>query len=183
MDRAGSFGRLAMAFDLAARAHEGQVRRDGRREPFVSHVADVARRVSLSLAADETTVIAALLHDVAEKTDHTLEEIRRIFGHEVAGIVAELTDDTSLPKSERSRRQVEAAATMSDPAKRIKLADKASKMASISSAPPRWWRRGKARHEIERARAVAARLRGADPLLEADFDREVARAEERVGTP
>ncbi len=170
-------GRIARALDLAVRAHEGQRRRDGRREPFVNHIADVARRVSRSPEVDETTLLAALLHDVAEKTPHGLPEIERDFGHEVAATVAELTDDPSLPKRERHRMQVEHAPAMSPRAKRVKLADKASKLASIATAPPRWWGLAKARRELVRAREVAVGLRGADPVLEADFDREAQRAE------
>jgi (p)ppGpp synthase/HD superfamily hydrolase len=182
MEDGESLRRIALALDLAVRAHEGQRRGDGRREPFVSHVADVARRVAESPAVDEPTLLAALLHDVAEKTDHPLSEIAQLFGAEVAGIVAELTDDGSLPGRERKRRQVEAAPGFSDRAKRIKLADKASKLASIAAAPPRLWGRGKARREIEQARKVADGLRGIDPTLEAAFDREANRADQALNT-
>ena len=177
MEPADSLRRLTLALDLAVRAHEGQRRCDGRREPFVSHVADVARRVAQSAQADEVTLTAALLHDVAEKTEHGLDEIQRLFGEDVARVVAELTDDASLPGAERKRRQVAGAAGMSDRAKRIKLADKASKMASIAAAPPRWWGRTKDLKEVEWARKVVAGLRGVDSVLEADFDREAALAE------
>jgi (p)ppGpp synthase/HD superfamily hydrolase len=172
--------RLAVALDLAVRAHEGQRRRDGRREPFVNHVADVARRVADSPEVDEVTLLAALLHDVAEKTSHGLPEIERAFGAEVAGVVAALTDDESLPKGERHRQQVARAPTMPSAAKRVKLADKASKLAGIAASPPGWWRsKAKARRELKKAREVAAALRGADSVLEAAFDRE-AEAVERV---
>lgn len=177
MEDADSLRRIAQALDLAVRAHEGQKRHEGRGEPFVNHVADVARRVSESPQVDETTLLAALLHDVAEKTDHRLAEIERIFGAEVAGIVAELTDDPSQSKRQQKRRQVGAAPGLSDRAKRVKLADKSSKLASIAASPPRWWGRGKARKEIEQARKVAAGLRGTDPVLEAAFDREAQRAD------
>lgn len=181
MTDAESFGRVARAFDLAAQAHEGQRRGDGRREPFISHIADVARRVAKSPEVDEVTLLAALLHDVVEKTPHTLEEIASGFGAEVAGVVAELTDDASQPEREQRRRQVEAAPNLSDRAKRIKLADKASKLASIAAAQPRWWFRTKGREEVEQARKVAAGLRGVDPVLEAEFDREARRADAALG--
>ncbi|MFO1213693.1 MAG: HD domain-containing protein [Burkholderiaceae bacterium] len=68
---------------------------------------------------------AALLHDTIEDTDTTVEEASmREFGPEVAVIVAEVTDDKTLARAERKRRQVEHAATISDQAKRVKLADK-----------------------------------------------------------
>lgn len=176
-----SLARIARALDLAIRAHEGQRRRDGRREPFVNHIADVARRVAESQALDETTLIAALLHDVAEKTGHGLPEIERSFGREVAAVVAELTDDQSLPKRQRHRMQVEHASAMSEPAKRVKLADKASKLASIADSPPQWWGRAKARRELAWAREVVAVARGTDRALEASFDGEAARADKALG--
>jgi len=52
------------------------------------------------------TLQAALLHDTVEDTDTTMDEIEAEFGAEVAGIVAEVTDDKSLPKQERKRLQV-----------------------------------------------------------------------------
>ena len=181
MEDADSLRRVALAFDFAARAHEGQWRKAGRREPFVSHVADVARRVAESPALDEETLLAALLHDVVEKTGHDLAEIERTFGQEVAGVVAELTDDPSLSGREQKRHQIEAAPSFSVRAKRIKLADKASKLASIAAAPPRWWGRHKARGEVDQARKVAAGLRGVDPVLEKAFDLEAERADAALG--
>lgn len=182
MDGAEGLGRVARAFDLAVRAHEGQRRRDGRRPPFVNHIADVARRVAESPAADETTLIAAILHDAVEKTATTPAEIEALFGAEVAGLVAELTDDEALPRRERRRRQVEHAPALSPRAKRVKLADKASKLAGIAAAPPRWWGRAKARRELGQARKVVEGLRGADPTLEAAFDREAAALDRILGT-
>lgn len=177
MDETDPLRRIVRALDLAVRAHEGQRRRDGRRQPFVNHVADVARRVSESPEADEVALLVALLHDMAEKTPHGLPEIERAFGARVAAAVAELTDDEGLAKKERHRRQVARAPAMSPEAKRVKLADKASKLAGIGAAPPRWWGRAKARREIAKAREVADALRGTDATLEAAFEREAAQAE------
>lgn len=177
MHDADSLGRIARALDLAIRAHEGQRRAHGRRAPYVNHVADVARRVSESPEIDELTLLAALLHDLAEKTSRSLADIEQAFGAEVAGIVAELTDDERLSGRERKRRQVEGAARLSARAKRVRLADKASKLAEIADHPPRWWGRAKARHKLRSARDVVAGLRGIDPTLEAAFDREAHAAE------
>lgn len=177
MTEVDSLRRVALAVDLAARAHEEQRRGAGRREPFISHIADVARRVSESPDVDEETLLAALLHDVVEKTDQSLADIKRTFGETVASVVGELTDDPSLSGRANKRRQVEAAPRMSDRAKRIKLADKASKLASIAAAPPRWWGRRKALREVTQARKVAAGLKGVDFVLEHDFEREAERAE------
>lgn len=163
------------------RAHEGQTRGDGRGAPFVNHVADVARRVAASPDADEATLVAAVLHDVAEKTSRTLREIEAAFGTEVAGVVAELTDDPAMSEAERRLHQVARGPLMSERARRIKLADKASKLASIAEAPPGRWGHGSVREEVEQARRVADGLRGVDAVLEAAFDRELARAEAALG--
>lgn len=172
MDREVNLRRLTMALDLAVRAHEGQRRGHGRHGPYINHVADVARRVAESLDADEVTVLGALLHDVVEKTSHGLDEIRETFGEEVASVVAELTDDPDVSGREAHRRQVEGAPSLSSHAKRVRLADKASKLAEIAATPPHWWDRRRVRRQVEKARTVVARLRGTDPTLEAAFDRE-----------
>lgn len=172
---------VVRAFDFAVRAHEGQRRGHGRGEPYVNHVADVARRVALSPYANATTLVAALLHDVVEKTICPAGEVEVRFGAEVAMIVMELTDDETLSAREQQRRQVAAAPSLSPAAKRIKLADKASKLASIAEAPPRWWRRRRERREVDKALAVVEGLRGADPVLEGDFDEQVRRARAALG--
>lgn len=181
MDDPDSLRRIARALELAVRAHEGQRRGHGRRAPYINHVADVARRVAESAEADEATLLGALLHDVVEKTPHGLRDIEEGFGTEVAGVVAELTDDGNLSRRERRLRQVEHAAILSPRAKRVKLADKAAKLAEIGAAPPRWWGRAKARRELRWARAVARGLRGTDPTLEAAFDREAQALDRLLG--
>lgn len=55
---------------------------------------------------DASVIMAAILHDTVEDTDTTIDEIKREFGHQVAGIVAEVTDDKALPYDERKRLQV-----------------------------------------------------------------------------
>ncbi len=77
------------AYDFGARAHEGQKRNSG--EDFITHT-DAVVRILLDLKLfDSVSVAAALLHDVIEDTGHSLEEIRREFGDEVADIVDGLT--------------------------------------------------------------------------------------------
>jgi len=76
---------------------------------------------------DPTVLAAALLHDTVEDTGTTFEEnLRRVFGSQVAAIIREVTDDKSLPKAERKRLQIERAAHASRGAKLVKLADKSA---------------------------------------------------------
>lgn len=79
---------LRRAFEYVSHKHEGQLRKSG--EPYVVHPLSVAR-ILADLNMDSTTVIAGLLHDVLEDTDATYEEIRDLFGKEVADIVEGVT--------------------------------------------------------------------------------------------
>lgn len=173
----GDLSRIARAYHLAALAHEGQRRRQGRGEPFVNHVCDVARRVAASPEADVATLLAAVLHDVAEKTGRGLAELERAFGTEVAGVVAELTEDDSQPPEQRHRHQVEQAARLSDRARRVKLCDLASKLAAFAETPPDPASRDVARAEVRRADEVAAALVGLDAVLDAAYASERGRCD------
>jgi (p)ppGpp synthase/HD superfamily hydrolase len=177
-----SLRRITEAFDFAARAHTGQTRKGRAAEPYVNHVADVAARLARSPRATETTIIAAILHDTVEDTDASLESIREQFGAEVADLVAEVTDDKSLDKAERKRRQVENAPNKSEGAKRIKLADKASNLTALAESPPHWWDAAGKRDYLDWAKAVAEGLRGVDPVLELAFDEAAKRAERVLKT-
>ena len=81
------------AFEFSAHAHRGQKRLSG--EDYISHAIAVAR-ILIDLQLDTTTVVAALLHDVVEDADVSVEEIREHFGDEGAGIVDGLTKISSL---------------------------------------------------------------------------------------
>lgn len=74
---------------------------------LVSCVAGVAfSLVNEAHITDFDIVRAAVLHDVVEDTDGTLDEITSLFGKKVADLVAEVTDDKSLPKEVRKEHQV-----------------------------------------------------------------------------
>ena len=118
---------------------------------------------------------AALLHDTVEDTQTTPAELASAFGPAIASIVEEVTDDKSLPKAERKRLQVEHAATMSEAAKLVKLADKICNLRDMSDHPPAKWDLARRREYFEWAKAVIDRLRGVHPQLEALFDAAYAR--------
>jgi len=77
------------AFDLAARSHEGMVRKSG--EPYIFHPLAVAQIAVSELGLGPTSVICALLHDVVEDTEITLDDIEHRFGLNVASIIDGLT--------------------------------------------------------------------------------------------
>lgn len=77
------------AFDLAARAHEGMVRKSG--EPYIFHPLAVAQIAVGELGLGATSAACALMHDVVEDTDVTLDDIEHKFGSKIASIINGLT--------------------------------------------------------------------------------------------
>ena len=118
---------ITKAFDFTARKHVGQRRKGADQEPYVNHVAEVARLLAEATnGQDPVLIVAGLLHDTVEDTDTTYEKLKAEFGQEVANLVLEVTDDKSLPKDIRKRLQVETVGKKSDRAKMLKLADQQS---------------------------------------------------------
>src|SRR5690625_1503439 len=76
------------AYEVARRAHEGQMRRSG--DPYITHPVSVAT-ILAELGMQPAVLIAALLHDTVEDTDYTLEELTKEFGEEVAKLVDGVT--------------------------------------------------------------------------------------------
>ena len=119
--------KLTTAYHFAAGNHANQRRKGQLAEPYMNHLTEVAELVARSIGgADLDVVIAAVLHDTVEDTSATPEELTEAFGERVAGLVAEVTDDKTLPKGDRKRLQIEHARHASPGAKLIKLADKTS---------------------------------------------------------
>ena len=80
---------ITKAFNFARQAHKGVRRHSG--EPYIMHPLAVARIVSKEIGLGSTSICAALLHDVVEDTDYTVEDIRNLFGDKIAEIVNGLT--------------------------------------------------------------------------------------------
>jgi (p)ppGpp synthase/HD superfamily hydrolase len=171
---------LTKAYAFAAERHVGQRRKGAAQEPCTNHLAEVADLVARATAGSDAALVAsAVLHDTVEDTETVAEELRDGFGEDVAALVLEVSDDKSLPKAERKRRQVETAPRKSHCAKLIKLADKTSNLCAMRMSPPATWSRERRAAYLAWAREVAAGLRGASPWLEARFD-EAAEALERA---
>lgn len=160
---------LLRAAVFAAHAHSGQTRKGAAQEPYVNHVLEVAQ-ILAAHGAPKIAVLAGLLHDTVEDTDTTPEELAAAFGAEVAAIVAEATDDKTLPKETRKALQVSQAAHKSDAAKQLKLADKISNLRAVMHSPPRNWDHGRRTEYIGWAARVAVGLKGVNPSLDALFD-------------
>ena len=97
-------GRIRAAFELAARAHAGQKRKDG--SPYVTH-AVAAAEIIVEMGLDEDSIVAALLHDVIEDTSVTHEDILKQFGPSVADLVEGVTKLTRVNYTSREDEQME----------------------------------------------------------------------------
>ena len=169
------------AADAAARWHVHQRRKGAAEEPYVNHLLEVASLVAEATdGKDPELVIAALLHDAIEDQEVPPDMIAEVWGEEVAKLVEEVTDDKGLEKAERKHKQVESAAKKSVRAKILKLADKTSNLRAIAASPSPDWSVKRRLEYVAWARDVAEGLRGANPWLEAEFDKAADVAEGSV---
>tara|TARA_Y100001973_G_C5167420_1_gene316968 strand:- start:131 stop:625 length:495 start_codon:yes stop_codon:yes gene_type:complete len=109
---------------FATAAHTGQVRKYTK-EPYIVHPIEVMQIV-MTVKHDEAMLAAALLHDVVEDTDYTIEDILREFGPDVASLVDDLTDVSRPEDGNRAhRKSLDRAhsAKASPRAQTVKLAD------------------------------------------------------------
>ncbi|MBP1547041.1 MAG: bifunctional (p)ppGpp synthetase/guanosine-3',5'-bis(diphosphate) 3'-pyrophosphohydrolase, partial [Oscillospiraceae bacterium] len=96
--------KIISAYELAAKAHANQTRSSG--EPYISHPVAVAY-ILLEMGMDTDTICAALLHDVVEDTDTTLEELKKLFGQDVAMLVDGVTKLGKIPLFTKEEQQAE----------------------------------------------------------------------------
>jgi (p)ppGpp synthase/HD superfamily hydrolase len=166
------------AADAAAFWHTHQRRKGKREEPYINHLIEVAMLVAEATGGQyPDLVVAALLHDAIEDQEVPRHMIAESFGDDVAALVEELTDDKTLPKSERKQRQVDTAHRKSEGAKIVKLADKISNLRAIAASPPAEWSVRRRLDYIEWARQVVDSLKGVNPWLEEQFTEAAHRAE------
>lgn len=162
---------LARALCFAADKHRDQRRKDRHGAPYINHPIALLSLLCVEHQIDDPTVLcAAVLHDTVEDTEATPDEIACVFGPEVARIVAEVSDDKSLPKAERKRLQIAHAANASYQARLVKLADKTCNIRDLASDPPGIWDPERRIAYREWAREVVERLRGTHKGLEQAFD-------------
>ncbi|HSS09362.1 MAG TPA: HD domain-containing protein, partial [Acidimicrobiales bacterium] len=142
---------ILQAFELAERAHEGQLRKSG--EAYISHPLAVAT-ILAGLSLDDITIAAALLHDAVEDTGLTVSDLEEDFGAAVASIVDGVT---KLERIRFDSKQAQQAATMrkmlvamaKDPrVLLIKLADRLHNMRTIA-AMPEWKQKRTAQETLD----------------------------------
>ncbi len=122
------------ALETARRQHAGQLRRGSDGRPFVDHPIAIAELLLREGCSDEV-VAAGLLHDVVEKSEMTVEDVRERFGEIVAELVGMMTEDPSIEdyeaRKEEHRRRVAAGNRSALP---IFAADKLTNVATLREA-------------------------------------------------
>jgi guanosine-3',5'-bis(diphosphate) 3'-pyrophosphohydrolase len=165
----------AHAADFAARRHVEQRRKGAAREPYINHLAEVAALLADATEGKDAILVAAgYLHDTLEDTETSYEELATLFGPDVATVVAEVTDDMTLPQAERKRRQVETAGAKSERARLLKIADKTSNLRALIASPPADWDLQRVAEYPDWAEQVVDRCRGLNRKLERVFDAALA---------
>lgn len=129
---------IKRAFFLAKEAHEGVRRRSG--EPYLLHPIAVAKIVIDEIGLGVKSVVAALLHDVVEDTEYTVEDMERIFGPKIASMVDGLTKMSGVfnaDTSEQAEYFRKVLLTLSDDVRviLIKIADRLHNMRTLGSMP------------------------------------------------
>ena len=132
--------RITKAFNFANQAHAGVKRRSG--EPYIMHPIAVARIVCREMGLGSTSICSALLHDVVEDTEYTVQDISDMFGPKIAQIVDGLTKISGGIFGEQASAQAEnfrkLLLTMSDDIRviLIKIADRLHNMRTLGSMLP-----------------------------------------------
>lgn len=127
---------IRKAFDLAVDAHKDQRRKTG--EPYIFHPIEVAKIVADEIGLGATSIATALMHDVVEDTDYTLDDINEIFGSKITRIIDGLTKISVLNKQDvsiQSENYRKLLLTLSEDVRviLIKIADRLHNMRTLDS--------------------------------------------------
>ena len=135
---AEDYERVCQAFHFARKAHACQRRKSG--EPYIIHPISVALIAAKELRLDANSVITAFLHDVVEDTPYTVEDIRRQFGDDVAGLVDVVTkkkkETYNTTKQVDNYQQILASLHYDIRAVMVKISDRLHNMRTLSSMRP-----------------------------------------------
>jgi guanosine-3',5'-bis(diphosphate) 3'-pyrophosphohydrolase len=169
---------ILKALEFAAIRHRTQFRKGKDKSPYINHPIQVANLLANEAGEKDPVLLsAAMLHDVIEDTVETrkekkelIENIRELFGEEILSVTLEVTDDKSLSKKKRKQMQVEHARSLSDKAKKLKIADKIMNVRDITVNPPVKWALWRIRKYLDWSEKVVDGLRGVNKKLEDIFD-------------
>ena len=145
---------LLEAASFAARAHQGQLRKD-KQTPYAAHVFRVCLIVrDLFGFDDRRMLLTALLHDTIEDTTTDFDDVEEKFGAEVARWTAILTKDTTLPEKEREAKYIDKLLAAPWQVQACKLADVFDNLTDIQSMPAE-----RHAHAVARAEQYLAALK------------------------
>lgn len=131
---------IRRAFDVAVDAHKEQRRKTG--EPYIYHPIAVAKIIANDIGLGATSIASALLHDVVEDSDYTVDDMQQLFGETIARIVSGLTKISHLKKDRDVSMQAEnyrkLLLTLNDDVRviLIKIADRLHNMQTMYAMPP-----------------------------------------------
>ncbi len=172
---------LISAAAFAANRHSDQRRKDKGKTPYINHPLAVACLLAVDGNVNDVELLmAALLHDTVEDTATSLDELAESFGEDVRDLVAEVSDDKSLPKHRRKELQVENAPRKSDSAKQLKIADKICNIRDIDGDSPVGWDAERKSQYLDWASKVVDGCRGVNKKLDRLFDATITEARQRL---
>ena len=172
---------LLKAATFAANKHRDQRRKSADASPYINHPLAVAAVLANDGDINDVDLItAALLHDTVEDTSTSLDELRHLFGSEVRDLVAEVSDDKSLPKKRRKQLQIHNAPHKSDRAKQIAIADKICNIRDIDEQSPVTWDKNRKDQYLDWSEQVVAGCRGVNKRLDQLFDEVTQAARQRL---
>lgn len=160
LSRAGDRDVVVRAYEFASAAHEGQVRRSG--EAYICHPLEVACIIA-DMALDSETIAAGILHDVIEDTGATHEEVKHLFGENIADMVEGVTKLGKIKFTNQEEEQIENLRKMFIATAKdvrvmlIKLSDRLHNMRTMD-AQPDYKQRKKSLETIEIFAPIAQRL-------------------------
>ncbi|EAY31578.1 HD domain-containing protein [Microscilla marina] len=168
---------LFKALEFSAFKHKDQRRKGPQNIPYINHPIQVAHvLIETGQAYNTNLLIAAILHDTIEDTDTTEEEIKQVFGENVAALVMEVTDDKNLFWEARKQLQIEKSPFASYDAKLLKLADKICNVRDLVINPPDKWSLDRKLEYLQWASDVIAGIRGVNQPMEDLFDEWIYKA-------
>lgn len=163
--------KILNAASFAAEKHKSQRRKGTESAPYINHPIAVAKLITdIGKEYDIDIIQAAILHDTIEDTETNSEELIGIFGEKVTAYVVEMTDDKSIPKSERKRLQILNAPHKSPGAKLIKICDKICNITDVTNDPPTHWDLNRRNEYLEWAKQVVDALGEVNSNLKSLFN-------------
>ena len=172
---------ILKAAHFAAKKHRDQRRKDKHASPYIIHPISVALAIAQIGRVDDPEILAAaLLHDTLEDTKTEPEDLEAEFGKKVCEYVLDVSDDKTLPKDERKRRQIEHAKQISKGAALIKLGDKISNVTDVINNPPEDWDINRRKEYLDWAEKVIENCPKVNDRMENKFQEIIKQGREAL---